>query len=63
MSESEFTPEFIDYSNNTPQPLIDSEEQQAAWERRMHKGMSRRGFLGAVATTAAITTMSKDAFA
>lgn len=63
MTESEFTPEFIDYSNNTPQPLIDSEEQQAAWERRMHKGMSRRGFLGAVATTAAITTMSKDAFA
>lgn len=61
--ENENGVEFIDYAPVAKKPVIESEEQQAAWEKRLHKGMSRRGFLGAVATTAALTSMSKDAYA
>lgn len=63
MSDNTIKPKFIDLATPLEKPRIDSEEQQAAWEKRMHRGISRRGFMGAVATTAAITTMSKTAFA
>lgn len=55
--------EFIDLAKPIERPRIESEEEQAAWERRWFKGMSRRGFMGAMATTAAITAMSREAFA
>ncbi len=55
--------ELIDLAKPVQRPRIESEEDEAALERRWFKGMSRRGFMGAVATTAAITAMSRDAFA
>lgn len=56
-------PEFIDLSKPLEKPSIDSEVEQLALEKRMHRGISRRSFLGAVGTTAAITSMSSSAFA
>lgn len=62
MSET-IKPEFIDLSGPLEKPRLESEVETAAWEKRMHRGMSRRSFLGAVGTTAAITAMSPNAFA
>jgi len=63
MQQRSQQPKFIDLANPVERPRIESEEDQGALERRWFKGMSRRGFMSAVATTAAITAMPKDAFA
>ncbi len=63
MEERFKQPKFVDLAPTLPGPRIDSEEDEKAWERQLFRGMTRRGFLGAVAATAAITTMSRDAFA
>jgi len=63
MKDQIITPEFLDLSAAPDRPRVESAEEQAALERRHFKGMSRRGFLGAMATTASITAMSTPAFA
>ena len=63
MIDDDNATKFVDLAPVAQKPRIESEDEQLAWEKRMHRGLSRRSFLGAVATTAAITSMSNDAFA